>query len=304
MDDSDVSPVHTVDPNPESNRTVNIWHQGRAKINRLLGNAPSKTYTETYTERKPIYQLPYEIAETIIAHLAENPDSLKACSLTCRSWYIAVVPHIHHTFILEWNESHDMLRPLFALCEPDLTPFVKNITVRKRLSCHWFTPQEFTPRGLSCFSTFTNVRTLKLDYMDISRFIPGIERYFEHLSPTLRSIVLWSPSCTPRQLSHFLSLFSGLENISIRGGPTLEPAATIPDTKLVPFSPPELRGELRLYGSQRVETWTRLIALCGGLRFRYMNLRNVGACVPILFEACAKTLETLRLYPSDDSVCE
>lgn len=142
-----------------------------------------------------------------------------------------MVPHIHHTFLLEKkkpDESHGMLRPPFALREPDLTPFVKNIIARKGLSCHWFTPDAFTPRGLSYFSTFTSVRTLKLDYMDISRFIPGIERYFEHLSPTLRSIVLWSPCCTPRQLSHSLSLFSGLENIYIRGGPLSNPPQPSP----------------------------------------------------------------------------
>ena len=48
-----------------------------------------------------------------------------------------------------------------------------------------------------------------------------------------------------------------------------------------------------------VETWTSLIASCGGLRFRYMDLWIVGGCAPVLLEACAKTLETLRFHVAD-----
>ena len=45
-----------------------------------------------------------------------------------------------------------------------------------------------------------------------------------------------------------------------------------------------------------VESWTSLIASCGGLRFRYMDLWKVGGCASVLFEVCAETLETLGLY--------
>ena len=41
-----------------------------------------------------------------------------------------------------------------------------------------------------------------------------------------------------------------------------------------------------------------MIALFGGLRFRYMDLFGVK-CVQLLLDACAETLETLRLYPTD-----
>ena len=241
----------------------------------------------------------------IIAHLTGDLDGLKACSLTSRSWYIAAVPHIHRTLTIEegrLDKRRDKLKPLSKLHELGLTPLTKQITVHQLLNSQWFTPQAFSRRDLRYFSAFTNVRILKIEHMNISGFIPGIERYFEHFSPTLRSIVLCNPCFTPRQLSYFLSLFSNLDDISIKGSSTRQPDTTTPDAKLVPFSAPELRGQLTLRNYRWVETWTHLITSCGGLRFRCMDLYKVGSCAPILFKACAETLETLRFYTSDDSV--
>ena len=41
-----------------------------------------------------------------------------------------------------------------------------------------------------------------------------------------------------------------------------------------------------------------MIGLFGGIRFRYMSLFNVVG-MRLLLDACAETLETLRLHPSD-----
>ena len=41
-----------------------------------------------------------------------------------------------------------------------------------------------------------------------------------------------------------------------------------------------------------------MIDLFGGIRFRYMDLFNVAG-TRLLLDACAETLETLRLYPTD-----
>ena len=41
-----------------------------------------------------------------------------------------------------------------------------------------------------------------------------------------------------------------------------------------------------------------MIDLFGGIRFHYMNLFNVAG-TRLLLDACAETLETLRLYPTD-----
>jgi hypothetical protein len=278
-----------------------VWRRGKASINRLLGSAPS----ETHATHGTAYYLPYEITEMIIAHIVHDLDALKASSLTCRSWYTAAVPHLHHTLTLGPGipSTRGELEALSQLHQLGLVPLIKEIRVVQRY-VKWFSPQAFSDHDLRYFSAFANVWTLKLECLDISLFIPGIERYFGHFSPTLRSIALIKPICTPQQLSYFLSFFSNLDEIKIRQFPTRPSNVLIPDTELIPFSTPRLQGRLALYHFGSVETWTHLITASGGLRFRNMELCRVGGCAPILFEACAETLETLRFYVVDASAGE
>jgi hypothetical protein len=145
----------------------------------------------------------------IITHTARDLNTLKAFSSTCRSWYIAAAPHLHHTLTLRddmLSTTHSELKPLSKLHHLGLVPLVKEIRVDQWHE-RWFVPQEFSRRDLRYFSAFANVGTLIFRSLDISHFIPGIECYFCHFSPTLRSIALFKPCCTPRQLSNFLSLF-------------------------------------------------------------------------------------------------
>jgi hypothetical protein len=295
------SPVHINDSNLCAICTVGVhfsastrivWRRAKVNINRLLGNSSQ----ETYTAHGPVSPLPYEIVEMIIVHIAHDLDTLKAFSLTCCSWYIAAVPHLHHTLTLRdtRNTIRDKLKPLSQLHRLGLMPLIKEIRVEQNL--FWFMPQEVSPCDLRYFSAFENVHTLSVKYLDISRFIPGIERFFGHFLPTLRSVAFFGPFCTPGQLPHFLSLFSNLEDIKIQQCYTYALNVTIPDAELVPFSAPRLQGRLVVYNFDLVEVWTRLIAVGGGLRFNYMELCRVGECASVLFEACAETLETLRVY--------
>jgi hypothetical protein len=262
---------------------VAVWHQSKAKVNRLLGKPQ-----ETYTTHESTCCVPYEIVEMITAHLTRDLDTLKACSLTCRSWYILAVPHLHHTLSLRSDEpnfigrtdppsARDKLKPLLKLYNLGLMPLVKELRIEQSGTRPWCVPEVFSLGDWRYFSAFANVHTLEFRYIQIHRFIPGIERYFGQFSPTLRSITLYRPCCTPRQLSHFLSLFSNLDKIEIRWIIT-----NVPDTELVPFSAPKLRGLLTLYEFYWVETWTGLITSCDGLRFRHMHLRGSANCVPVL----------------------
>ena len=279
-----------------STRVRIVWCRGKANISRLLGNMP----LETSITRVSTYPLPYEIVEMIITHIAHDPNTLRAFSLTCHSWYIAAVPHLHYTLTLT---DHDGLKPLSKLHRLGLISLMKEIRVEQYHQA-WLVPQVFSRRNLRYFSAFTNVQTLVFESLDISRFMPDIERYFAHFSPTLRSIMLLKPLCTPQQLSHFLSLFSTLDNITIWQFFTYSPDTIIPDVELLSFSTPTLRGRLVLRDSDSVETWTCLIALGGDLQFYYMDLWRVGGCAPVLFEACAGTLETLRFYAADTLIGE
>ena len=286
------------------NHAVMVWHRGKAKINRLLGNAPPGVPT-VY---ESTCRLPHEIVEMAIAHLIGDRDALRACSLTCRSWHATVVPYIYHTLLLGEKQPgarFGKLWPLSKIHKKCLTHLVKEIRVRQRNGRPgWFLPRAFSSSDLRYFSAFSSVQTLKTQRFNISRFIPGIERYFEQFSPTLRSISLSEPKCHPppsQQLPYFLSLFPNLDDINI-SNPQEHYVRTdpIPSEELVPFSAPKLRGELTLYAFYLDETWTYLISACGGLRFRYMELCMDIGCAPILLGACAETLETLRFSVTND----
>ena len=283
-----------------------IWDRSKATLNRLFDNAKVQPTHESapllpYETTAPV--LPYEILEMIVAYFPRDLDTLKACSLTCRSWYIVLAPHIHHSLVLGKQEDLGTVRAglgsLSELRGLNLIPFVKEIRV---LRWGWpggcFGPRAFSPNDLLHFTAFANVQILKIHGMDVGRFFPGIERYFQQFSPTLRSISLEDPACrSPRQLSYFLSLFPNLDDIDIRG--SYPSNAPIPKAEPFPLSTPRLQGRLTIYSFTMLKTWTHLIDLCGGLRFRHMTLRNVGGCAPTLLGACAKTLETFRFYESD-----
>jgi len=241
----------------------------------------------------------------ILAYLTCDLDTLKACSLTSRSWYMVAVPHIHHTLTLRGDilsPTRDGLKPLCKLYGLGLIPLVKEIRVEQSPQVGgWFAPQAFGHQDLVYFSTFANVHTLKLQELELFRFIPHVERYFKHLSPTLQSITLFNPHCTPRQLAHFLSLFSNLDNIEIwHGRPRLSDPTT-PNAGLVRYPTPKLRGRLALRDFHWVETWLHLITPCDGPRFHHIDLREDVSCAPALVGACAETLETLRFNPRDGS---
>ena len=94
------------------------------------------------------------------------------------------------------------------------------------------------------FSTLTNLHTLKSENVQICLFILHFKRDFKPLLPTLRSITLRDPLCTPRQLPHFLSRFPNLDDTEIRRAATFLPDETAPGTELIPFPAPKMRGRL------------------------------------------------------------
>jgi len=298
---SDLCAIHTV------GTMVTAWRRSKAKVNRLLGNTTPETRTP-HCEPTPPFPFPYDIVEMVIIHLTNDLCALKACSLTCRSWYTAAVPYLHHTLTLEGDRlgtDRSRLEPLPKLHELGLLHLVKTLQVKQGLgTSRWFVPQAFSNLDLFHFSALANAHTLKLQDVEIHHFIPGIELHFGHFSQTLRSITLHDPCCTPQQLSYFLSLFPNLDDIGIQNNHRYVYNTAIPETELVPFSAPKLRGRLALDNFRWVEAWTYFIASCGGLRFRHMDLRMSASCAPVLFEACAETLETLRFGTRSGSASE
>jgi len=161
-------------------------------------------------------------------------------------------------------------------------------------------PQAFFSSHLGDFSAPANLRTLKIQSMEIHRFIPNLKLYFEHLSLTLRSITLHDPRCTLPQLSHFLSFFSNLDDIEIWPGAIHIPDPTVLGTELVSSPTPKLRGRLVLYDFSWVETWTHLSS--GGPRFRHMDAMWTYNTPARPIGGVRETLENPRLNARGGSV--
>ena len=242
----------------------------------------------------------------IIAHLALDVHSLLACSLTCSSWYIAAIPHLHRTIIAQtypWctNKKSIWPTPLRNMHKLGLLPLVKRFQFHG--GCH-ISPLEFSPKRfnyytLRHFSALTNVQELGIDFLDIPGFIPRIRRYFGHFLPTLRSLALREPKGTCRQIVYFIGLFEHLEDLKLLCNVSYPlRGERADDQALVPPSVPPLRGRLTMMRFRRVELLKEMIGQFGGIRFRWMNLYDVDG-MQLLLGASAKTLETLWLHPSD-----
>ena len=241
----------------------------------------------------------------IIAHLAFEKDALLACRLTCRSWYIAAAPHLHHTLITPffhedrkawWPPSFRDMRKL------GLFPLVKKLQIQGLMTSSLFKPIAFSPKlfdpdVLRQFSSLTNVQELGIDHLDIPSFITAARTYFNHFLPTVRSLALRQPRGSRLQIVFFIGLFEHLEDLHLLFGSQFqeEPPDLLP---LVPRFTPPLRGRLTMKSFVQVGIGEDLINSFGGIRFRHVDLVTVDG-MQLVLEACADTLETFRFDPSD-----
>jgi len=241
----------------------------------------------------------------IVAHLIYDTGSLLACSLTCYSWYIASVPHLHYALTTRPDSWFCVPKagwptPLQNAAKFGLLPLVKKFWVHAPKYC-WdrFSSERFNSRTLSQFSALTNIQELRLDNMDIPSFMPEVSQYFGHFLPTVRSLALGSPGGSHRQIIFFIGMFKHLEDLTLFND-ELEPWQSEPanDPTLVPPFAPPLRGRLVVSCLKREGLLKDMVKLFGGIRFRYMNISNVGE-TRLLLDACAGTLETLRLNLTD-----
>ena len=128
--------------------------------------------------------------------------------------------------------------------------------------------------------------------------MPNLRECFGHFAPTLRFLALKKPGGSSRQILYFIGLFPNLQDLKLFYSVTEEDPESTADADLVPLSVPPLRGQLTLTYLAGERLVKDMIAVFGGLRFRSMDLWRVR-CTQLLLRACAETLETLRLYPTD-----
>ena len=278
-----------------------LWYRTGAELKWLFFGGPSEVST---ARSSPIASLPQEIVEIILSCFIYDTPTLIACSLTCYSWYIATVSHLHHSLTTDnapypnWREKKYQTwpLPLKRSYELGLLPFVKRFRIRER--DHEFGPKQLSGRTMHYFSAFTNLQELGIDYLQVSNFMPNIHGCFGHLSPTLRFLALQEPNGSCRQILYFIGLFPILQDFKLQYDFTGNKWGDVADATLIPLSTPPLRGWLTLICCNKDILVKEMIAAFGGLRFRHMEVFGV-TFVRLLLDACTETLETLRFYPTD-----
>ena len=107
------------------------FYRTRDGIRRIRsGGVSSKTST---TRTSPATRLPFEVVEIIISYLVYDRRSLRACTLTCYSWYIAAVPHLHHTLTVSGDSRSGKSRlpnAIWYMSMLGLLPLVKKLRIR------------------------------------------------------------------------------------------------------------------------------------------------------------------------------
>jgi hypothetical protein len=198
----------------------------------------------------PIAKLPQELVGLIISYFIRDTRTLLECSTTCYSWYIAAVPHLHHTLTTDDDHFRHKSgrqcywpRPLRKSYNLGLLPLVKRLRIRlKDRRFHEFTPKQLGWRSMAYFSALTNLQELGIDHLQVSSFMPSIRQCFGHLSPTLRFLALKEPKGSCRQILYFIGFFPNLQDLKLHYDIPRDEQESTADAKLVPLFVPRCKG--------------------------------------------------------------
>ena len=300
---------------------MRIWYQTLAIIWVAYSGGASPVTPPIRSPRNT--KLPLEIVEMITAYLAYDIRSLRACTMTCCTWYIAAAPHLHSTLTIctnPWYEKFRWPAHLWPMNDYGLLPLVKKFRIRGSYNHNvTLSPMLLGWYILLPFLSFTSLQELEIAHLDTPSFIPAIrwierytlptarflalgeepKEYRQHICilPALRSLILREPKGSCRQIVYFIGLFQHLEDLKLIDVTVESDQAD--DSMLVPLFAPPLRGRLTAEHLRRVDLLKDMIDLFGGIRFRYMRLLDVRDGMELLLDACAKTMESVVLDPID-----
>jgi len=286
---------------------MRVWYRSKSGIRKMRStDVPPETPA---TNSAPAIVIPLDVAEMITSHLIYDRRSLLVCSMICRSWYMAAVPHLHHTltsrrrfYPFYREDGKRWPEPLIHMHKLGLLPFVKKLHIYCDGS--YFDVERIFPRTSyrtlrHPYSTMINLQELAIDDLRVDMLMPKLRRCFGYFSPTLRSLALREPRGSCRQIIYFIGFFQQLEDLKLilSSDTSTRHLQEGPNDYLTPsprFIPP-LRGRLTMAYYEEVELLKLMINVFGGLRFHSMDLFAVDG-TQLLLDACAETLETLRFF--------
>ena len=251
--------------------------------------------------------LPRELVDMIFGYLKTDRDALVACSLTCKALSRSARQVIHErlhvagprTFHLSklmkwcWIYNRRYFRVLSLADDADLVQYTRHLIVEAG--------QILTPRSLQPyipnFQKYVWLTSLTLTRFDPTPFLPVFDRYFRHLSQSLRSLKLISPRGMPDAMRDFISRFRNLDDLEFNPipKPPHRPQRRRSSPKPCYWSS-SLAGTLRIINtdSRRASSLEPLLQVQGSLHFRSLqfvcsaDINTAGAV-----EQCSSTLESV-----------
>lgn len=263
--------------------------------------------------------LPQELIDCIIDLVRNDCQTLKACSLTCKSMFASARHLIHGTFRLTQRNNRSILtreekkllpqmstdrelRFLTCAAERGLLQYAQQVFIRNNLQLDnhhsTFSPAALSPH-LHHFRSLDRIHTLTIEHLDAALWLNQSKDYFSHFYPTLTSLKLHHPCGSYRAILQFALQFPNLDNLSFQMFPSQEGEGEDQTDVVIDQSPP-LRGNLSLIGYNTTGEWPvdAIHELRNGMNFRSVELEAFSSDrVQHILNACGNTLEDLAIVP-------
>ena len=234
----------------------------------------------------PIRCIPPEICDHIVDFLKDNPETLKQCCLTSKSWVPRTRKHLFA--VVKFCSEDDIEAWKKTFPDPSESPAHHAHTLWVNCSEYVITAEAAKGGWVQTFS-----RVVRFEV--VGGVDGGLEAYLAAFHNTLKSIYVASFSIPHSQVIDLIYCLPLLEDITLRG---YDSGLDEPQIISPPSTSPALTGtlELRLiWGIARVTG--RLLGLPNGLHFRKLRLLSYSTedflCVGKLAEACSDSLESL-----------
>ena len=243
--------------------------------------------------------------DEIIGYLLDDPNALKACSLTCKHLFGATRPIIHERVYLTsrptWMERPKPKGSLFGLRRKGPETFERLVDADRagllryvryltfKMGDGSFHP-EYMKKYLPHLQSITDLHTLTLRPFRVRSFMPVFNECFGMFTNTLRHLDIRNAYGTDRQLLYIISQFLLLEDLTIVA-PTA--AVVFPEDPFpVNTRLPPLRGTLVLMQTDSRGLPGGFAALPGGPNCRSLEL---FLCIDsqVVLDACSHSVTSV-----------
>jgi len=263
--------------------------------------------------------LPRELIDGIMRF--NDLQTLKSCSLTSKALYSATRPLIHRRMVLGVGSllrgcSYEILSLETVRDQADVfhARYLSEAEERGLLRYGYVREVDLDLRAgnpentlqLPQLRALGTVDTLRIQSLDLHRFLPIFPRCFSQFVPTLRSLTLEDAQCkNAHQLIEFICRFPHLDDLAL-----INPCGS--GGSAFVGTPPWLEGprpqrrlpltcHLVLNGTDSLAQC--LLDLPGGICFRSVSTRSCLKNLAKLLAACSSTLEILNIFCFESSEC-